>query len=421
MSEGAAPSRGAGSVNATRWLAGGDDGQILRADDVSAEAIVARPTGISELDRVLGGGLVPGAVVLIGGDPGIGKSTLLLQVLCALTERGGEDEALYVTGEESLQQVVLRARRLGVPVDNLRLLAETRVEAILAQVAARRPRSLVIDSIQTMYTDALQSAPGSVGQVRESAAQLVRFAKADEQGTTLFLVGHVTKDGALAGPRVLEHMVDTVLYFEAEGDRRFRVIRAIKNRFGAANELGIFAMTEKGLREVANPSAIFLARPEEPVSGSVVTVTREGSRPLLLEIQALVGRIFCRGPAPGGHRPGHQPPRHVARRVEPARDHLHPRAGCVRERGRRCTYRRDGRRFATARGGDIQSAKSALAARTDHVRRGRFDRRDSAGGGWRGASLRSGKARVRASHRAKGQCAAASAERAGGNAGSYFG
>ena len=296
MSESAAPARGISAASGSRWLADGGEGQVLRADEVSAEAIVARPTGIAELDRVLGGGLVPGAVVLIGGDPGIGKSTLLLQVLCALTERGGEDEALYVSGEESLQQVVLRARRLGVPVDELRLLAETRVEAILAQVAARRPRSLVIDSIQTMYTDVLQSAPGSVGQVRESAAQLVRFAKGNTQGTTLFLVGHVTKDGALAGPRVLEHMVDTVLYFEAEGDRRFRVIRAIKNRFGAANELGIFAMTEKGLREVANPSAIFLARPEQPVPGSVVTVTREGSRPLLLELQALVDESFANPP-----------------------------------------------------------------------------------------------------------------------------
>lgn len=269
---------------ATRWLADEGVSEVRLAGEVSPEDVIQHPTGIGELDRVLGGGLVPGAAVLMGGDPGIGKSTLLLQVLCGLAAEGGKP--FYVTGEESLQQVVLRARRLGLDADGVRLLAETQVERILAHLERHEPRSLVIDSIQTMHTDLLQSAPGAVGQVRESAAQLVRFAKA--RATTLFLVGHVTKDGALAGPRVLEHMVDTVLYFEAEGDLRFRVIRAVKNRFGAANELGIFAMTENGLREVANPSAIFLARPDDAVAGSVVTVTREGSRPLLLELQALV-------------------------------------------------------------------------------------------------------------------------------------
>ena len=193
---------------------------------------------------------------------------------------------LYVTGEESIRQVALRARRLGVAADSVRLLTETRVESILDVLKRESPRIVVIDSIQTMYTEALQSAPGSVAQVRESAARLVRHAK--DHAVSVLLVGHVTKDGAIAGPRVLEHMVDTVLYFESEADRRFRVIRAVKNRFGAANELGLFAMTGKGLREVRNPSAIFLARGAEDVAGSVVTVVREGSRPLLVEIQALV-------------------------------------------------------------------------------------------------------------------------------------
>jgi len=258
--------------------------RIVDAAEVEAEPESHAPTGLAELDRVLGGGLVAGSVVLIGGDPGIGKSTLLLQALAALAARGGY-APLYVTGEESLHQVTLRARRLGISAEGLQLLAETHVERILALAAEAHPSVLVIDSIQTMHSDALQSAPGSVAQVRESASRLVHYAK--RRGVAVFLVGHVTKEGAIAGPRVLEHMVDAVLYFESESDRRYRVIRAVKNRFGAANELGFFAMTERGLREVKNPSAIFLSRAEEAVAGSIVTVTREGTRPLLLELQAL--------------------------------------------------------------------------------------------------------------------------------------
>lgn len=239
--------------------------------------------GLSELNRVLGGGLVDGSVVLIGGDPGIGKSTLLIQTLANLSQ---EHNVLYVTGEESLQQVAMRARRLQLPLAGLRLLAETQVETIIDHARKEMPRILVVDSVQTIFTDSITSAPGGVSQVRESAAQLVRFAKMTN--TAVFLVGHVTKEGALAGPRVLEHMVDTVLYFEGQSDSRFRVIRAIKNRFGAVNELGIFAMTDRGLKEVANPSAIFLSRQPETTPGSAVMVTWEGSRPMLVEVQALV-------------------------------------------------------------------------------------------------------------------------------------
>jgi DNA repair protein RadA/Sms len=248
-------------------------------------------SGMKELDRVLGGGLVRGSVVLIGGDPGIGKSTLLLQTLSHLAQTLN---VLYVTGEESLQQVTLRARRLSLPENNLLLLADTHIERILKIAQQEKPGILVIDSIQTMHTDLLQSAPGAVGQVRESAAQLVSFAK--QTGTALFLVGHVTKEGTLAGPRVLEHMVDCVLYFEGEQDTRYRIIRAVKNRFGAVNELGIFAMTDKGLREVNNPSAIFLSRYDHPVPGSVIMATKEGTRPLLVEVQALLDQSHMANP-----------------------------------------------------------------------------------------------------------------------------
>ncbi len=240
---------------------------------------------------MLGGGIVPGSVVLIGGDPGIGKSTLLLQMLAAVAD---QLKTLYVTGEESSRQIALRARRLDVDTRSIRLLTETRIERVLDLARREEPRVMVVDSIQTMYTDVITSAPGSVSQVRETAAQLVRFAK--QSGTSIYLVGHVTKEGALAGPRVLEHMVDTVLYFEGDSGGRYRVIRAVKNRYGAVNELGVFAMVDKGLREVSNPSAIFLSRHEQQSPGSVVMVTREGTRPLLVEVQALVDETKLANP-----------------------------------------------------------------------------------------------------------------------------
>ena len=267
------------------------ESEVKTLAEVAPDREVRVGSGLDELDRVLGGGLVMGSVVLIGGDPGVGKSTLLLQTVASLS---AQLPSLYVTGEESLEQVSLRAARMHVAGAALRLLAETQVEHILAHAARERPRVMVIDSIQTIYTEALQSAPGSVAQVREGAAQLVRYAKAT--GTALFLVGHVTKEGTLAGPRVLEHMVDTVLYFEGDMGTPFRVVRAIKNRFGAVNELGVFAMGDRGLKEVANPSAIFLSRHEQEVPGSVVMVTREGTRPLLVEVQALVAESHISNP-----------------------------------------------------------------------------------------------------------------------------
>ena len=265
--------------------------QIQALKDIQMHEEMRTATKISELDRVLGGGLVHGSVTLIGGDPGIGKSTLLTQTLASLSN---SLPCLYVTGEESLQQISMRAHRLGLEEKDLKLLSETCVENIITLANEQKPKVIVIDSIQTIYTEALQSAPGGVAQVRESAAQLVRFAK--QTGTALFLVGHVTKEGTLAGPRVLEHMVDTVLYFEGDPGERYRMIRAIKNRFGAVNELGIFAMTEEGLKTVSNPSAIFLSRHETPVAGSIITVTREGSRPLLIELQALVDESHSNNP-----------------------------------------------------------------------------------------------------------------------------
>jgi DNA repair protein RadA/Sms len=252
---------------------------------------VREPTGLAELDRVLGGGLVAGQVTLIGGDPGIGKSTLLLQALAALA---AGRKVLYVSGEESAEQVALRARRLGVGGARVGLLAEIQLERVLAALQAARPEVAVVDSIQTLWSEMLQSAPGSVAQVRECAAQLARHAK--KAGAALFIVGHVTKEGAIAGPRVLEHIVDTVLYFEGDPHSAFRLVRAVKNRFGAVNELGVFAMTDAGLRGVANPSALFLQRHGRDVAGSCVLATLEGTRPLLVEIQALVDAAHAPNP-----------------------------------------------------------------------------------------------------------------------------
>lgn len=264
---------------------------LQKLSSIKAADIERTPTGISEFDRVLGGGLVEGGVVLIGGDPGIGKSTLLLQVLCHL---GKNAQAIYVSGEESPQQIAMRAKRLGLDASSVELLAEINLEKILATLQAHKPNIAVIDSIQTVYSEALQSAPGSVAQVRECSAQLTRLAK--QLGITVILVGHVTKEGSLAGPRVLEHIVDTVLYFEGDQNSSFRLIRAFKNRFGAVNELGVFAMTEHGLREVSNPSALFLSHHETQVAGSCITVTMEGTRPLLIEIQALVDESHAPNP-----------------------------------------------------------------------------------------------------------------------------
>ena len=260
----------------------GDLSTVQLLSEVSLEALPRMSTSMSEFDRVLGGGFVPGSVVLIGGHPGAGKSTILLQTLCRLSE---QVTALYVTGEESLQQVAMRAQRLKLPKDKLQILSETNVENIVTTAKQVAPKLMVVDSIQVMHLEDVSSAPGSVSQVRESAAFLTRFAK--QTGTVLILVGHVTKDGTLAGPKVLEHIIDCSIMLEGGHDSRFRTLRGHKNRFGAVNELGVFAMTEVGLKEVSNPSAIFLQRSDEVSSGSVVMVVWEGTRPLLVEIQAL--------------------------------------------------------------------------------------------------------------------------------------
>jgi DNA repair protein RadA/Sms len=271
--------------------ASGPAASPVQLAEVQAREAVRVPTGLAELDRVLGGGLVAGQVTLIGGDPGIGKSTLLLQALAALA---AGRKVLYVSGEESAEQVALRARRLGVGGARVGLLAEIQLERVLAALQAARPEVAVVDSIQTLWSEMLQSAPGSVAQVRECAAQLARHAK--KAGAALFIVGHVTKEGAIAGPRVLEHIVDTVLYFEGDPHSAFRLVRAVKNRFGAVNELGVFAMTDAGLRGVANPSALFLQRHGRDVAGSCVLATLEGTRPLLVEIQALVDAAHAPNP-----------------------------------------------------------------------------------------------------------------------------
>ena len=274
----------------TRFQALAKSQPVTTLSEIEAADVARTPTGQDELDRVLGGGIVEGAVVLIGGDPGIGKSTLLLQAVDALSSRV---KVLYITGEESGAQIAMRSRRLGLGGQQVRVLAEIQMEKIIAAIEAEQPAFCVIDSIQTVYSEQLNSAPGSVAQVRECSAQLTRVAKTS--GCAMVLVGHVTKEGALAGPRVLEHIVDTVLYFEGDTHSSYRLVRAIKNRFGAVNEIGVFAMTEKGLKGVSNPSAIFLSTHGDPVPGSCVLVTLEGSRPLLVEIQALVD---SGGPSP---------------------------------------------------------------------------------------------------------------------------
>jgi DNA repair protein RadA/Sms len=279
------------SPSANRFGLAAETGRLQRLAEVEAREATRIETGIEEFDRVLGGGMVAGGVVLLGGDPGIGKSTLLLQ---SLAELGRARNVLYVTGEESSQQVALRARRLGVDAGHVHILPEINLEKIQNVISTEKPDVAVVDSIQTLYSGQLQSAPGSVAQVRECAAQLTRLAKST--GATIVLVGHVTKEGALAGPRVLEHMVDTVLYFEGDTHSSFRLIRAFKNRYGAVNELGVFAMTEKGLKGVSNPSALFLSQHDSEVAGSCVMVTQEGTRPMLVEIQALVDEAHAPNP-----------------------------------------------------------------------------------------------------------------------------
>jgi DNA repair protein RadA/Sms len=268
---------------ATRGGFAGSLATVKRLEDVSIVDLPRLASGFDEFDRVLGGGFVPGASILIGGHPGAGKSTLLLQTLCRLAS---SHSALYVTGEESPEQIALRANRLQLPTDQLQLMAETDVDAILASAESLQPKILVVDSIQVVHSDTLTSAPGSVSQVRDCASQLTRYAK--QTGTVLILVGHVTKDGSLAGPKVLEHMIDCSILLEGDHDTRYRTLRGQKNRFGAVNELGIFAMTDTGMREVTNPSAIFLDRSEHIAPGTTVVVVWEGTRPLLVEIQALV-------------------------------------------------------------------------------------------------------------------------------------
>ena len=280
------------TANSNRFAAIAGAGRLQRLSEIDPREEPRQPTGIEEFDRVLGGGLVAGGVVLIGGDPGIGKSTLLLQALARLAEAG--EAVLYVSGEESGEQMALRARRLQLGAEHMQLLAEINLEKILATLGKVKPLVAVIDSIQTIYSEVLQSAPGSVAQVRECAAQLTRLAK--QSGICVILVGHVTKDGSLAGPRVLEHIVDTVLYFEGDTHSSFRLVRAFKNRFGAINELGVFAMTDRGLKGVSNPSALFLSQHGQDVAGSCVMVTQEGTRPLLVEIQALVDEAHAPNP-----------------------------------------------------------------------------------------------------------------------------
>jgi DNA repair protein RadA/Sms len=349
------------------------------------------PSGLAELDRVLGGGLVAGQVVLIGGDPGIGKSTLLLQALAAL---GSSHKALYVSGEESADQVAMRARRLSLSAGGVELLSEIQLEKIVATLDARKPRVAVVDSIQTLWSDMLQSAPGSVAQVRECSAQLTRHAK--RSGTALFIIGHVTKEGAIAGPRVLEHIVDTVLYFEGDPHSAFRLVRAVKNRFGAVNELGVFAMTDKGLRAVTNPSAFFLSRHGADVAGSCVLATLEGTRPLLVEIQALVDSAHA--PNPRRLTVGLEQNR-LAMLLAVLHRHAwrrHDGPGCVRQCSRRRADRRTGGRPRGFARGRIVADEPADSRKARRLRRNRSGRGGAARAARAGPAEGSGKAGFRA-------------------------
>ena len=339
------------SRSAERSGFSGQLSEVRQLNEIALEDSPRISAGMDELDRVLGGGLVPGSAILLGGHPGAGKSTLLLQVLCRLADR---EKCFYITGEESLAQVAMRADRLKLPKEKLRLAAETDVEQILELARKEQPRLLVVDSIQVMYLAGLQSAPGSVAQVREGAAALTRFAK--QTGTVLLLVGHVTKDGTLAGPKVLEHMIDCSLMLEGSADARFRTLRGLKNRFGAVNELGVFAMTGEGLKEVKNPSAIFLNRADDIAPGSLVTVVWEGTRPLLVELQALVDASHFGNP-----------------RRESGGDRRRPGAGA---------------------GDRVQLPRPAPGPGSGGVRRDRPVRRDPPGAAGPGAPLRSGQARL---------------------------
>lgn len=291
LQEEVAPAKLPSNPKAARFEGFAPKAEVQQLPKVSVKGTPRFGSGLDELDRVLGGGLVAGSIILLGGDPGIGKSTLILQSLALLSSN---NRTLYVTGEESAEQVALRAQRLGVQDCEMDLLADNQLETILDIAMTHKPDVMVIDSIQTLYTDTLQSAPGSVAQVRETASRLVRYGKQTQ--TIIVLVGHVTKEGTIAGPRVLEHMVDTVLYFEGERDGSFRLIRAIKNRYGAVNEIGVFAMTDTGLKEVSNPSAMFISRAQQDATGSVILVSQEGTRPLLVEIQALVDQSALPNP-----------------------------------------------------------------------------------------------------------------------------
>ena len=291
LQEEIAPAKIVSSPKAARFEGFAPKAEVQKLTTVSVKGTPRIASGLNELDRVLGGGLVPGSIILLGGDPGIGKSTLILQSLALLSSAS---RTLYVTGEESAEQVALRAQRLGVQDCEMDLLADNQLETILEIAQTHKPQIMVIDSIQTLFTDSLQSAPGSVEQVRETASRLVRYGKQTQ--TIIILVGHVTKEGTIAGPRVLEHMVDTVLYFEGERDGSFRLIRAIKNRYGAVNEIGVFAMTDTGLQQVSNPSAMFISRAQENATGSVILVSQEGTRPILVEIQALVDQSALPNP-----------------------------------------------------------------------------------------------------------------------------